>query len=411
MAEHLVLSVNADSGDVTAVALNGDGQLLARPESVSLEDAAALAGDRQITVMLPAREIVSCVAKIPATSPGKLRQMLPFTLEDEFVGDVEELHFAAGERNDADLLAVSVIAKDRLDFWLERLRQAGIQARRICSEADAVPDTPGVVTLFVEHDKILGRRPSGAPFEFTELSLTALWQLLTAERKDGDELDRVVMFIESETRQQRQTEIDAWREQIGDLDIKELADGCLPRLASNLVHSPGINLLQGSYAPRSSLTALARPWRTAAGFLLAFVALGLLGKAAVVWKLTMDSERLREEIASICTASYTSAQFNDCRLEMLRRLDSVGQTASGSGSGYLSTQATIAEAAGNGLRMENMSYRDGVLRLVFVAPNVPFVETFSRAITQSGRFQVRDQSTSAEENGVETRLSIVEQSR
>ena len=77
----------------------------------------------------------------------------------------------------------------------------------------------------------------------------------------------------------------------------------------------------------------------------------------------------------------------------------------------LQAQATIAEAAGNGLKMENMSYRDGVLRLVFVAPNVPFVETFSRAITQSGRFQVRDQSTSAEENGVETRLSIVEQSR
>jgi len=411
VADHLILRMSLDGSEATVIELNAEGQLLASPTRVPLQSVAERAAGRQITVALPASEFVSCVVRMPSATPARLRQMLPFTLEDEFASDIDDLHFAAGERNDEGLLAVAAISRNRFESYRAALRGAGIEPARICSEADAVPDTPAVVTLFLEGQEILGRRPGGAPFAFSELTLTDLWTLLGNEREDDADLRRVVLFVDPDTRREREAEIEAWRSGLDDLDIKELADGCLPRLAANLVHRPGVNLLQGAYASRSDFATLARPWRTAAGFLLALAVLTLAGKAATVWKLGADVDRLTDQIASVCAQSYSTSAIADCRLEMLRRLDGAGQPARGGGPGYLATQATIAEAAGDALAMQQMSYRDGVMSLVFVAPNVPFVDAFSQAVAQSGQFQVRDQRTTTRADGVETRLDIVEQDR
>lgn len=404
MAEHLFISMGDSPDQATMVVLNADGQLLARPERVPLSVAAERAADRQVTVLLPARDIVSCTASLPSAPQARLRQMLPFTLEDEFAGDVEELHFAAGERNDADRLAAAVIARGRFEFWLDALRSAGIAAKRIVSRADAVPDTPGVVTLFLEGPRILGRRPRAAPFAFEELALAELWQLLAAEKEDTGDLGRVVLFADPETLAARKAEIDAWRPALEQLDIKELEDGCLPRLAANLLHQPGTNLLQGPYAPRSSYAALARPWHRAAGLLLAVVALGLVGKGALAFKLGRDESRLLEEITAVCAASYSSSELNACRLEMRRRLDAAGQTAAGGAAGFLGIQAVVAEAGGGVMRMQSMSYRDGVLSLDFLAPGPQFVASFSEAVRDTGRYQVIDPSM--RNDGDDTRVQL-----
>jgi general secretion pathway protein L len=407
VADHLFIRIAENPDQASIVALNADGQLLTGPESVSLTMAASRAEGMQVTVLLPARDFVCCVAKMPAASPSRLRQMLPFSLEDEFAGDVEELHFAAGDRNDAEALAVSVIAKARLDTWLDALRSAGISARRVCSESDAVPDTPGVVTLFLEGRKIMGRRPAGAPFLFEELTLSALWQLLRAEQESTDDLDNVVLFIDPNTLRERKAEIDAWRQTVANLDVKELAAGCLPRLAAGLVHRSGTNLLQGQYAPRSNYAALARPWRTAAGFLLVLVTVVIVGKGALYWKLSQDDSRLQMEIDAICAAAYGSSQTSACRLEMQRRLAASGRSASGNRGGFLPTLSVIAEASEDSMLMENLAYREGVVSLELIAPDVGYLDAFDQGVSRAGDLEVRIQATTPEANGVKTRLQIV----
>jgi general secretion pathway protein L len=389
----------------TVVAVDANGRLLHGPETMSLTAATERAGDMQITVLLPAAELVTCVAPLPAASPSRLRQMLPYSLEDEFAGDIDELHFAAGERNDDDQLAISVIARSRLDFWLEALRSAGVRPRRVCSEADAVPDTPGVVTLFLEGDKILGRRAGGAPFAFDELRLPELWHLLEGEGKDGDELQNVVLCVESATLQARRAEIADWQRAIAHVDIKELADGCLPRLASNLVFTVGTNLLQGPYATRSGYATLLRPWRFAAGFLLAFIAFGFAAKGAEVFKLSRDDRRLDAEIGEICAQAYSSPQLTSCRLEMQRRLADAGQSTTG--GGLLAALAAVADAAGGTMRIENIDYRESVLTLQAVVPSVDYLDPFGRAIAENSAYAVSVDSVAGESAGGQTaRLRI-----
>lgn len=407
MAEQAYLRIGEAPDRATLVVLDADGGLVGAPFSLALAEAAERIGDRHVTVLLPATEVISCVAALPATNPSRLRQMLPFTLEDEFAGDVDRLHFVAGERNDENELAVSVIERRRMDAWLETLRDAGISARRICSEADGVPDTPGITTLFIEGETILGRRPHGAPFIFSELGLTELWSLLEAEHEDGDDLEQVVLFVDPPSRAARAAEIEAWRVGVDNVDVMELADGCLPRLAANLSHRPGPNLLQGDYAPRSNYATLARPWRLAAGFVLAFLAFALVGKGALVYKLSQDEARLTEAIAAVCAQSYGSPQINACRLEALRRLNAAGQSAAGGAGAYLATQAAVADAAGEVIEMRDISYQDNVLALTFLAPDARFVSSFQERIRQTGRYQVVEPSLAAEGDAQSVRLRIV----
>ena len=407
MAEHLILRI-ADSADqADMVLVNDDGQLLAQPETVSLTTAAEHASNRQVTVLLPATEIVCCQAELPAANPSRLRQMLPFSLEDEFAADIEELHFAPGARTDDDKLRVSVISRDRLRFWLGALQAAGITARRIVSEADAVPDTPGSTTLFVEGSRILGRRAGSASFQFENLPLPELSQLLEHEAEDSDDLGRFVLCIESASLVARRAEIDQWRASINELEIRELTDGALPHLAATLIAQPGTNLLQGGFASRSDLFAVFRPWRTAAGFLLALVAFSMVSKATEVWKLSRDDTALQTEARNICSASYSSSNLPSCEGEMIRRLASTA-SGSGGGSGFLEVMSIVGGAAGDALQIENIGYRDGVLVLQVIVPSIPILESFVQGISGAGPYNALPGTTQSVDSGYAVRVEIVQ---
>lgn len=390
--------------------LNGDGHVIESPESVPLSAVAGRCAGRQVTVLLPAQEIVCCIAQVPATSPARLRQMLPFSLEDDFACDIDQLHFAAGARSEGDAMAVSVIARDRLDAWIDALTNAAIEARGICSEADAVPDTPGSVTLFLEGRKILGRRPGGAPFCFEELTLSDLWGLLAAENDQSDDLRNVVLFIDRETREQRRDEIETWRQNAGEVNVMELADGCLPKLAAGLVFQSGTNLLQGDYAPRSNIRALARPWRAAASLAVFFLAFSVLGKGAEYFKLNSDRQQIDSEASAICAESYSSPQLSRCLVEMGRRLADYGQPISAGGEGFLTTLAAVAESLDSAMSIDGIGYRDGIMTLELITPNVGYLDNFDQRLTETGRFALDIQNTVPDSNGsLSSRVRIVSQ--
>jgi general secretion pathway protein L len=399
---------------VSVVVVNDDGHLLGGPETMPLQAAAGRAEGRKVTVLLPAHDIVCCLAKVPASSPARLRQMLPFSLEDEFAGDVDDLHFAAGRRTESGALAVSVIGGAALDACIEALKNAGIDAKRICSEADAVPDTSATVTLFLEGAKLLGRRANGAPFAFDHLTLSELWPLLEAEQKDNDDLDHVVAFVDREAQEQRRDELDAWRQSNGesgfDVDIKECADGCLPKLAAGMVFEPGTNLLQGAYSPRSSASAMLRPWRIAASLVVFFLAFSVLGKGAEYFKLDREQDRLEQQASSICAQSYGSAQLSRCLVEMGRRLAGSGQSTTAGGQGFLSMLAAVAGSLDAAMSIEGIGYRDGVLTLELIAPNVGHLDGFDQRLSEGGRFALDIQNTVPDEDGsLSSRVRIVAQ--
>lgn len=408
MAEEVYLRPDSNAEQATLLVADEEGRLLGSPETVPLGSAGASTGDRKLTVLLPADEFVTCQAKLPAGSPSRLRQMLAFSLEDEFAGDIDGLHFAAGARNDQDAIAVSVIARERFRYWQDQLAAAGLKPKQIVSEADAIPDLPGRTTVYIEGSRILGRRPGHSPFCFDELNLSELWDLLEAEQEDATDLKTVQLSVDEQTFAQRSAEIDAWRSRIDDLDLRQFADGCLPHLVANIAVNPGTNLLQGSFAPRSNYLAMARPWRSAAALLVAFVIFSVAGKAAEVWKLSRDQAQLSEEVATICAANYSSSSASGCEREMMQRLATSALQPGGGDTGFLAMMSAVGQAGGDALTVETISYRNGVLGLELIVPTIPYLDAFNEGVAGAGPFTSRPGYTeSAPEGGYDVRVDIV----
>src|SRR5690606_11708658 len=82
---------------------------------------------------------------------------------------------------DSGAVGVAVVARARLEAWLERLSAAGLSPHAVYSDADGVPDTPQTLTLIVEGERIYGRAPDGPAFVFEGLSLGQVVDVVDAE--------------------------------------------------------------------------------------------------------------------------------------------------------------------------------------------------------------------------------------
>src|SRR5690606_14282927 len=169
--EHLVVRIGEDPAAAQWAVFDDDGRVVRQLQDGSLEEAAALAPGRRVVVLVPAFEVITTEATLPKASPAKLRKMLPFSLEDQLADDVDGLVFAVGRRLESGAISVAVVARTRLEGWLERLAGAGLSPNAVFTEADGVPDTPSTLTLVVEDDRIYGRAPGRPPFVFDGLSL------------------------------------------------------------------------------------------------------------------------------------------------------------------------------------------------------------------------------------------------
>jgi general secretion pathway protein L len=407
MAENLFIRLDESVAEATALVLNDEGRIVEPPRPSLLEDLAGLAAGRKVVVLLPGTTAIATRAAIPKASQSRVRQLLPYSLEEAFATDIDTLHFAAGRRGPSGDLAVSVISKERLEAWLEAIENSGIHPYAVYSEADGVPDTPSTLNLIIEGACIYGRRPGGAPFVLEGLSLPEILALFAAREEQGSDLQHLLVYIDSDSKPARLPELAEVHPRVASLDIKELPQGILPRLATTLVFEPGTNLLQGAYAPRSDVTGLLRPWYTAAALLLALIAVTVGTKAAEYILLKRQDAALTEQVAAICSRSFGSGDLSSCRTQMRSRLLAAGEQASSGSETFLSTLSVIADSQENESRIEALSYRNRVVDLQLTVPSVTSLDAFAQRISETDRFDVRVQSTTPRDSQVESRIQVV----
>lgn len=406
MAEHVFIRLTDDPVLVSTVVLDDDGHLIHGLAMQPLEAARGLAEGRRTTVLVPGESIVTTVADVPRASPARLRQMLAYSLEDSFAEDIEDLLFAAGPRLDSNAVSVSVVARRKLDGWIERLNAAGISPVALNSVSEGVPDTPSTVNLVLEGTSTMGRCPGEAPFLLDDLSLSEVWDLVQAGREDTVAPKHVMVYLDRAALEYRQAELDELRSRVASLDVRELPEGCLPRLASTLVFSPGTNLLQGPYAPKSNVRAMLRPWRAAAGLALGLLAVSVAGLGLEYLVLLRDDRALTAQTTEICTESFGSVQITACRAEMQRRLSNAGQEAQSSDTSFLATLAVVAEAAAADARIDRLDYRDDELSLELIVPSVENLDAFRGEVATGTHLDVQILTYTPEDSGVKGRVRI-----
>jgi len=407
MPEYLFIRLAEPTSSCASVVLNAEGRIVSPVNKGPLATIAQAVQNRRVIALLPGPEVVTTQATVPAASQSRMRQMLPYSLEETFAEDVEKLLFAAGKRWGSGATAVSVIARDRLDYWLAQLELADITAQAVYSDADGVADTPSTLNLILEGDRIYCRRPEQPALVFEGLSLAQVFELLETQSEHRADLQHALIYVDEAVKERYQPQIEELQSRLSSIDVKTLGDGALAHIAATLVFQPGTNLLQGPYAPKSNWRELARPWYVAASLLLAVLLLTIVGQAAEYLMLKREDGILTEVLTTSCERSFSSARISTCTAEVRQRLNAAGQETTSGGETFLTTLAAIAESHGEDNLIDTISYRNRVMNLQVIAPDVPKLDQFKQQIEGTERFDVVIDSTSDSDAGVEGRVRIV----
>lgn len=383
-------------------AFDATGRLVGPLGSGSLEAARAALAGRRCTVLVDALQVLSAEAVLPTASQPRLRQIVPFSLEDQLASDVDELAFAIGAKLPSGATQVAAVAKERMDAWLAELGAAGIVPNALVSEADGVPDIPATLVVVLEGERIAVRRPGHTPLVFDGLGLREA--LALARNADDAELRHVRVFADAAGHERFAAELAELGGEFASADVKILGEGVFPHLAATLAQRPGTNLLQGAYAPKSNWAAVVKPWRFAASLVAATVALALVVQGASYWQLRRADSALDEAVSAACRRVVGESSASACQREVRQRLGARADTTS---EDFLSTLAAIASMRDPAMRVENLSYRNRTMNLELVAPSVAALDEFSRELERTRRFDVEIEAANQVDSNTEGRVRIV----
>ncbi len=404
MSEHLVIRLHPGTEDaVSWLVVTAQGRRLGEPARGPLEQAAALAAGRRVTVLLPGTEVLLCDTRLPVRSPAKLLRALPFSLEEHLAEEIDSLHFAAGRPDREGRLRAAVISRDALAAVMDRLRAAGLQPDAIQADTEALTANPGSLTLLVDDSRVYLTPPEGPARVLDGPGLRDALAL-AGEPSPGRHL---LVYGDAAQETVLAAECAALREEGFEVDLHLHDDGGLSRMALGAIAGPAVNLLQGPFAVRRSRAALWGPWRIAASLLLAFALITLVGKAVEYQRLGSELRAIDAAIDESFRRSFGDIPIADYQAQARQQL---ARLRGGPGGeelllGLDALSSGLAQTGGT-TRVLALSYRRGTLDLRVRSPDVATLDRLQRELVEAGVGRAEIQAANPVDGGVEGRLQL-----
>jgi general secretion pathway protein L len=356
--------------------------------------ASALAGAREIVVLVPAEDVLLTEVKLAARNRAQLLQAVPYAVEDLLLDPVEDLHFTAA-RTGGVSVGVAVVAQRALRGWLDRLAADGIEPDVLVPDSLALPATPGRIHAMIEDGRATLRL---APWSAFACSLAELDQRLVRleaapplEVHDFRAAPPLALPGTLAGYHERRRDPLAWLGQ---------GHGAAP-----------LNLLEGRFAPRRRARG-SRAWQVAAGLAAAVVLLAFADLGGEVLRLSRASTRLdalaREEVRK-AFPDVDAAQLDRLSPEQLVR-DRLERLRGGAGAGELLQRlGSIGPVIGSSSRIQTrgLEYRNGTFELALRAPDVAALDVVRERLGATPGLRAEVTAANPGPDGVDGRIRIV----
>lgn len=367
-----------------------------------LRDAAAQAGSQRLVILVPGEDVLLTAARIPGGRRQPMLQALPYALEEQLASDPEELHFAVGAKSADNTWPVAVVAKAKMQQWLELLSEANIQPESMIPDTLAVPHADGRITVWLDPAGLRVRTGRLAGYAVDPDNL----QTALAAELAGHEDHQPQVFC-LDLRQEAvpspcpalAESIAHTREQTSAAPLTVLAQGLHPDLS--------IDLLQGVYSRAPQWNKTWQYWRTPLALLLTFLLLqgasGLLSLAA----LRAESRTLSQRIEKVYRTTFPDArQVVNPKAQMEQRLKGLN---TGNQAGFLALAAALNPALTQsaGHKILQIRFQNPQLDLTIETPDLRTLEALKQrlAATLVG-LEVELKNVSAGRERVQGRLVL-----
>ena len=386
MAEWLLLRLPRAAGTPVAwLRCDAHGFSTFGMETGTLEAAAAYAAGRRVCLVVSAAAVLQTEVELPVRSGARAQQVVPYALEEQLIGDVDTQHFALGRRDDSSARTpVAVVSRDIISDWLAQLTAVGIAAEAIRTDGSLLPRNPGHTVALLDGDLLHVVPPDGQvpPFTLPADDVGAALQIVAGA--EGLPALHLLLHATTVEWQRHSAQVEALRAQLGSLKVQLLNSGLLAWLAPQAASGQGINLLQGDYAPRTSLRVGWQRWRLAAVLALVLLGLHIAAQGHALWRIHRAESAVDSALQEVANRLGSAvAGSGTLRQRVQQRL--TGQAGPQS-AGLLAALQSLAGAVGTapGTVLQSLSYRDGTTDLKLRSADAQSLERINQNLRSSG---------------------------
>lgn len=332
------------------------------------------AGRRPIIALVPTSDVLLKWVELPAKAGRKALTAIPYMLEDEISGDINQQFFALGPHK-TNMQAVAIVNKDKLKLWLHMIEQAGLVCDQLMPDVLAIPQAEDGWAVLELGQQLLVRQDEWAGLQGEKEWLMPALGLHARQYKTSHQHTLNVDNY-SECEFEQSSEIESHSMPL-ELPMKVLACGA----ASNK-----FNLLQGEFKVKTTRGNGWKQWRVAA--ILATIALftSVLDKVVEQQRIESQLAELKSQIDSEYRRAFPNAgAYRDVRATMQSKMQVLEQGGGGASMLVMLNQLSAA-FADSSIKPQTLRFdaSRGELRLQVVANNFESLEQFKRLAQAQG---------------------------
>lgn len=333
------------------------GQLKSSDDLASLKERASSA---EIIALTPASNIYFAQVELPKSSSRKALSAIPYMIEEELCGDVSDLFFALGKRQD-NIQEVAVVDKQKLRAWQRAFVEADLFCTTLIPDAYCL-DVSKCINILEINDDLLVSLPGGKYLQ-------------------GESSWLLPLILEQANKQQTQikcySEIHAWpktEEAEFDFDLLPM------QLLLNGAIKADLNLFQGEFAVKRKVNPAMDKWKLAAALAVIAICSNLVVKATEFNSIKSERALVKQQIDDAVKQGFPSlGKIRALRPVVQKEMEKLEQ-----GGGNLSMLAMLSRLGSafeaSGIKPQNIRFdgKRSEIRMQSVAQNFEALEKFRR---------------------------------
>ena len=346
-----------------------------------------------IILIIPGEKVVTIRVPYNAAEKRHFRQLLPYQLEEQIIGDVEDLHFAIGPLA-TDSAVIAYVEDNWFAETIAWYEEHGFTINRCVADFHLLKPVANQWIIWSTGSCFLCCHRSGLGFAVHHQVL----QPVLDDRLNDDEQD-IHLYGDSEQAQ------DAVIQCLPD-SVRSQVVRCQGEPVFDLLSHNGIDFCQGAYAAKLPFNQWWQASRTSAimavAALLAFIAVNLLE----VFQLKDRQQVVKQQIEQRYRQAVPQGVIVDPVKQLQRKLGATGTDVGTSQAMYLiSKVAPAIEEQDIGIGTLTYNNNDKELRLTIEAKTFGVIETLRKTLQNSGLDAQLKRSDSSEDT-VRARLHI-----
>ena len=346
------------------------------------------------TLLVPTEDLLITSVSIPTGNKQKLRQAVPYALEEQLIDDVDDLHYAIGTADSDGARPVAIVKRAKMAEWLQPFDNTGLRVMACLPDIFILPQKADGWTLLIENHRALLRTAKDAGYV---LPLEGLGELINAELslqdKGEDSTPPIIDLIDCRS--------DAAQFAIDQLDCPveriSCSEGLEPLIAPEFNKPPSLNLLQGEFSRSDELWRHLKPWRAAAVLVLVTMLLSMSGWVIEYRRLVDQDQALQANIEKIYRQTFPGARkIINPRLQMEQKLAQLNRGQGSAGFSQLMVSALPVLLKVDGIKVEVLRYKQQSLEMELTLKDLPSIDKLKELMVAAGfQFKVKNASSSA----------------